>query len=339
VTLADVARRAGVSPATASRVINGNPKPVADDLRKRVLRAVDDLRYVPNAHARSLARAQRSAVGVVVHDVSDPYFAEITRGLQRVAIEHGRLLVICNSYRDPAREREYVEMLHANQVAAIVLAGSGIADPAANKDLANALAAYSRTGGRVALIGRHTLPGNAVVPANEAGGRLMGGHLFGLGHRKVGVIAGPRQLTSTADRLAGLRAAAQEAGTTITAKRVAYADFTRDGGAAAAQALLKAEPGLTAIAALNDAMAVGALSHLRARGIGVPDEFSVVGFDDMPVAGDVTPRLTTIRLPLVEMGIRAMAMALDEAAGSGTRVEYLDATLIVRESTAPSRTR
>lgn len=337
-TLADVARRAGVSPATASRVINGNPKPVADDLRKRVLRAVDDLRYVPNAHARSLARAQRSAVGVVVHDVSDPYFAEITRGLQRVAIEHGRLLVICNSYRDPAREREYVEMLHANQVAAIVLAGSGIADPAANKDLANALAAYSRTGGRVALIGRHTLPGNAVVPANEAGGRLLGGHLFGLGHRKVGVIAGPRQLTSTADRLAGLRAAAQEAGTTITAKRVAYADFTRDGGAAAAQALLKAEPGLTAIAALNDAMAVGALSHLRARGIGVPDEFSVVGFDDMPVAGDVTPRLTTIRLPLVEMGIRAMAMALDEAAGSGIRVEHLDATLIIRESTAPPRT-
>ena len=110
-TLADVARRAGVSPATASRVINGSHKPVADELRDRVLRAVEELRYVPNAHAQMLARAQRSAVGVIVHDVSDPYFAEITRGLQRVAIEHGRLLVICNSYRDPARELEYVELL------------------------------------------------------------------------------------------------------------------------------------------------------------------------------------------------------------------------------------
>ena len=337
VTLADVARRAGVSPATASRVINGSPKPVADDLRDRVLRAVDDLRYVPNAHAQSLARAQRSAVGVIVHDVSDPYFAEITRGLQRVAIEHGRLLVICNSYRDPVREREYVELLHANQVAAIVLAGSGIADPAANKDLASALAAYGRTGGRVALIGRHTLPGNAVIPANEDGGRLLGQHLYRLGHRKIGVVGGPQQLTSTADRLAGLRSAAQEAGTTIPAKRVAYADFTRDSGAAATKALLETEPALTAVVALNDAMAVGALSYLRERGIVVPDHLSVAGFDDMPVAGDVTPTLTTVRLPLVEMGVRAMTMALDSGGGTGTKIERLDATLVVRQSTAAPR--
>ena len=127
-TLADVARRAGVSPATASRVINGSPKPVADELRERVLRAVEDLRYVPNAHAQQLARAHRSAVGVIVHDVSDPYFAEITRGLQRVATDHGRLVIICNSYRDPERELEYVELLRAQQVAAIVLAGSGYHD-------------------------------------------------------------------------------------------------------------------------------------------------------------------------------------------------------------------
>jgi len=104
VTLADVARRARVSPATASRVINGSTKPVADGLRERVLKAVSDLRYVPNAHARNLARAERNAVGVIVHDVSDPYFAEITRGLQRVATGYNQLLVICNSYRDPLRE-------------------------------------------------------------------------------------------------------------------------------------------------------------------------------------------------------------------------------------------
>jgi LacI family transcriptional regulator len=335
VTLADVARRAGVSPATASRVINGSSKPVADDLRERVLRAVDDLRYVPNAHAQSLARAQRSAVGVIVHDVSDPYFAEITRGLQRVAIEHGRLLVICNSYRDPAREREYVELLHANQVAAIVLAGSGIGDPGANKDLANALAAYSRTGGRVAVIGRHTLPGDAVLPANEDGAYMLGVHVFGLGHRKVGIIGGPQQLTSTTDRLAGLRTAAREHGTTIPGRRVAYADFTRDGGAAAVEQLLASEPGLTAVIAFNDAMAIGALAYLRERGCPVPDQISVAGFDDMPIAQDLTPPLTTVRLPLEEMGARAIAMALDPQNRSGPRVERVDAELIVRASTAP----
>jgi LacI family transcriptional regulator len=336
VTLAYVAARAGVSPATASRVINGSPKPVAEDLRARVLRAVDDLGYVPNAHAQSLARAQRSAVGVIVHDVSDPYFAEITRGLQKVAIEQGRLLVICNSYRDAAREREYVEMLHANQVAAIVLAGSGTAEPGATKDLGSALAAYQRGGGRLALIGRHTLPGDAVVPENEAGARSLGDHLYGLGHRRVGVIAGPKHLTSIPDRIAGLRAAAKAHGTTIAAKRIRYADFTRDGGAEAATALLDDDPGLTAIVALNDAMAVGALGVLRRRGISVPTDVSVAGFDDLPVAADVTPTLTTVSLPLVDMGERAMAMALDEGSAK-QRVVRFEAALVVRDSTAPPR--
>ena len=150
-TLADVARRAGVSPATASRVINGSSKPVAEELRERVLRAVADLHYVPNAHAQLLARPQRSAVGVVVHDVSDPYFAEITRGLQRVATDHGRLVIICNSYRDPERELEYVELLRAQQVAAIILAGSGYHDATVHHGgSTEKLAAYEATGGRVA---------------------------------------------------------------------------------------------------------------------------------------------------------------------------------------------
>src|SRR3954464_13386738 len=109
-TLADVARLAGVSQATASRIVNGSAKLVTDGLRARVLRRVEELHYVRNAHARQLARSERIAVGVIVHDVSDPYFAEITRGLQRVATDHGRLVIICNSYRDPERELAYVDL-------------------------------------------------------------------------------------------------------------------------------------------------------------------------------------------------------------------------------------
>ena len=167
VTLADVARRARVSPATASRVINGSTKPVADGLRERVLKAVSDLRYVPNAHARNLARAERNAVGVIVHDVSDPYFAEITRGLQRVATGYNQLLVICNSYRDPLRELEYVALLRAQQAGALVLAGSGYHDVEFTRRLNAQLRAYAETGGRVAVIGRHELVGAAVLPENE----------------------------------------------------------------------------------------------------------------------------------------------------------------------------
>jgi LacI family transcriptional regulator len=334
VTLADVARRAKVSPATASRVINGSAKHVAEDLRVRVLKAVEDLRYVPNAHAQSLARAQRSAVGVIVHDVSDPYFAEITRGLQRVAIENGRLLVICNSYRDPARELEYVEMLRANQVAAIVLAGSGYHDASFTRELNQKLRVYQQAGGRVAVIGRHELVGDSVVPANEEGAYLIGAHVFSLGHRHVAVVAGPKVLTTTTDRVAGLRRAARQYGRTLPARRIVYTDFTRDGGADAVAELMSTEPGLTAIVALNDSLAVGALAALRERGIAVPEAVSVTGFDDMPIARDVTPALTTVRLPLVDMGERAMTLALATSAHTVPLVENVAAAVVPRSSTA-----
>ncbi len=337
VTLADVARRARVSPATASRVISGSAKHVADPLRARVLKAVEELGYVPNAHAQSLARGQRSAVGVIVHDVSDPYFAEITRGLQRVATEHGRLLVICNSYRNPTRELEYVELLRAHQVAAIVLAGSGYHDVKVTQAFNTALRAYQQTGGRVAVIGRHQLVGDAVVPANEAGASLLRNHLYDRGHRNLGVIAGPKQLTTITDRLTGLRAAARDRGRTLPSRRIVYTDFSRDGGAAAALELVDREPGLTAIVALNDSMAVGVLAALREAGVRVPDEISVVGFDDMPIARDVTPSLTTVRLPLVEMGVRAMTLALEHADRAPATVENVDATVVVRQSSAPPR--
>jgi LacI family transcriptional regulator len=334
-TLAEVAKRAGVSPATASRIINGSPKPVTEALRERVLAAVEELQYVPNAHAQSLARANRSAIGVIVHDVSDPYFAEITRGLQRVATEHGRLVIICNSYRDPARELEYVELLRAHQVAALVLAGSGYHDEDFTRALTGKLQVYEQGGGRVAVIGRHQHAGDAVVPDNEMGGYLIGAELYAQGHDRIGVIAGPKLLTTTTDRLTGLRRAAREKGHTLPSKRIAYADFTRDSGASAAAALLDGEPGLTAIAALNDSMAIGALALLRSRGIDVPGRVSVTGFDDMPVARDVTPALTTVRLPLAEMGARAMTLALDGSGGGGNRIEEVGAELIRRDSAGP----
>jgi LacI family transcriptional regulator len=327
-TLADVARRAGVSTATASRIINGSSKPVADTLRERVLAAVAELQYVPNAHAQMLARSHRSAVGVIVHDVSDPYFAEITRGLQRVASANGRLVIICNSFREPERELEYLELLHAHQVAAIVVAGSGYLDEDASDRLDARMRAYEATGGRIAVVGRHGRIGDAVLPDNEQGGFLAADHLYALGHTEIGVIAGPAGLTTTADRLDGLQRAARQHKRKVPKQRIVHADFTRDGGFAAAATLVDAHPELTAVVALNDSMAVGALAALREAG----REIAVVGFDDMPIARDVTPSLTSVRLPLTEMGERAMQLALGEP-GADPRTERVDAELIQREST------
>jgi LacI family transcriptional regulator len=338
VTLADVARRAGVSPATASRVINGSAKRVAEALRERVLEAVRDLRYVPNAHAQYLARSQRSVIGVIVHDVSDPYFAEITRGLQRVAAHHGRLLVICNSYAEPERELAYVELLRAQQVHALILAGSGYHDVGFTQRINNQLQAYVESGGRVSVIGRHDHLGSAVIPDNEAGGFLIGAKLYELGHERVGVIAGPVTLTTTTDRLAGLRRAVEDCGRSVPQPVVVHADFTRDSGVAAVGELLSVLPDLTAIVALNDSMAVGALAELRDRGVRVPEDVSVIGFDDMPIAADVSPALTTVRLPLVEMGVRAMMLALaDDESTPVTRDsrELIEVILVWRDSCAP----
>ncbi|HVK25700.1 MAG TPA: LacI family DNA-binding transcriptional regulator [Actinokineospora sp.] len=335
-TLADVARQAGVSPATVSRIVSGSTKSVSDELRERVLRAVEELRYVPNAHAQLLARSDRSTVGVVVHDVSDPYFAEITRGLQRIATEQGKLVIICNSYRDPDRELAYVDLLRAQQAEAIILAGSGYLDPAFTKSLGAQLAAYTATGGRVSVIGRHDLAGDAVLPANEEGGYLIASAVFAAGHREVGVIAAPAELTTTADRMSGLRRAAKEYRLAIPDERVRYASFDRDGGAQAAAELLDAVPGLTALIAMNDSMATGALAVLRERGVPVPLAVSVVGFDDMPIAQDLTPTLTTVRLPLVEIGARALALALDDSRGA-PRHEVAAAELVLRESLGPPR--
>ncbi|MBN1173699.1 MAG: LacI family DNA-binding transcriptional regulator [Micromonosporaceae bacterium] len=333
VTLADVARRARVSPATASRVINGSAKRVTNELKERVLRAVQELRYVPNAHAQQLARSQRSAVGVIVHDVSDPYFAEITRGLQRVATDHGRLLLICNSYGEPERELAYVELLRSQQVHAMVLAGSGYHDAGFTRKINNQLEAYAKSGGRISVIGRHECTGSAVIPDNERGGYLACVRLYEIGHTKIGLIAGPKVLTTTTDRIAGIRRAAKEHGRTFPAQRIVHTDFSRDGGAVATRQLMEDHPGMTAIVALNDSMAVGALNALRAEGLRVPEDMSVVGFDDMPVAEDVTPRLTTVRLPLIDMGIRAMMMTLDE--DTRDRRESAEVSLVWRESCAP----
>jgi len=332
-TLAEVARRANVSPATASRVISNSSYGVKEDLRSRVLEAARELGYVPNAHAQALVRGSTSTVGVVVGDVADPYFTEIVRGIQEVAVRTGRLVTVCNTYRDPERELAYVRLLHAQRVNSIILAGSGLDDREYSRKMAAQLDAFAESGGRVALIGRHHVAGDGVVADNVGGARALAEHLIGLGHRRFGVISGPPSLTTTRDRLEGFRGALIGAGVELAREMVVHEDFSREGGVRATRELLRRDPGTTALFAMNDMMALGALAALRDGGVSVPNEVSVVGFDDVPIARDVTPALSTVRVPLVEMGSRAMEMAL-EADRSELRVEHLPTQLVLRASAA-----
>jgi LacI family transcriptional regulator len=332
-TLIDVARHAGVSLATASRVLNGSTRSVTPALAQRVLAAAQALAYVPNAHAQALARASTATIGVIVHDMSDPYFSEILRGVQQVSSARERLVMVCNSYRDPERELAYVTLLQSQRVEALILAGSGLNDRRYVERLAAQVESFAATGGRTVFIGRHNILGDAIIPDNAGGARALGRALIGLGHRRFGLIGGPPLLTTTHDRYEGFRQALDEAGIALPPDHIVQCDFTRDGGAAAIGALLAQAPGITAIFALNDSMAVGALAALRGRGIRVPEQISVAGFDDIPITRDVVPALSTVRLPMVELGARAIARAL-EPHESPPRIEYLPTEVILRESTA-----
>jgi LacI family transcriptional regulator len=333
-TINDVARLAGVSVATASRTLSG-ARPVGARLRERVLAAARELSYAPNPHARALAQASDASIGVVVHDVTDPYFSEIVRGMLAGAEAVGRMVLICNTWRDPDRELAYVASFRAQRVRALVLAGSGIDDRRFGARMANEISGFEAGGGKAVLIGRHYAPGDAVIPDNVGGARALAGELAALGHRRIGVIGGPAHLTTSTDRLTGFRSGLEDAGVELPDVHVVEGDFTREGGARGAALLLDRVPGITAIWALNDVMAVGALRTLRERGLRVPDEVSLCGFDDIPLATDVAPELSTVRVPMVEMGSRALGLALD-AHRSEIRIDHLPTRVVLRGTTGPA---
>ncbi|MEU5878874.1 LacI family DNA-binding transcriptional regulator [Spirillospora sp. NPDC047279] len=337
VTLQDVARRAEVSLATASRVLNGTSQ-VRADLRERVLAAAADLAYTPNAHAQALAGASSQAIGVICHDVSDPYFAAIARGVMRAASEHGQLVMLASTNRDPAREVEYIAMLRAQRARAILLIGSGFEDRAWERSMAAELEPYQRAGGRVAVVSRHrSLKVDAVLPENREGSAALARALLDLGHRDFAVLTGPLALTTVSDRLAGFRDALGEAGVELAGDHVIEAPFTRDGGHAAATELMRRGLRPTCVFAVTDVMAIGALTAFRDSGLDVPGDVSLAGFDDIPIVGDLTPPLTTVALPLDEMGERVTNLALRDPRGRRSRVERITGRVVLRASTAPLR--
>lgn len=339
-SLEDVARLAGVSASTVSRVLAGS-RPVGRELQKRVLDSAARLDYTPNPHARALARSVDASAGVVVHDLSDPYFSEIIRGVLEGAEASGRMVLICNTYRDAGRELEYIRHFRAQRLQVLILAGSGCIDRESEARLSAEIVRFEQAGGRAVLIGRHEVAADAVLPDNAAGARQVARHLVRLGHLRIGVITGPPELTTTFDRLVAFRDELAALNVALPDERVRSGGFDRSGGEAATGELLSKVPDLTAVFVLNDVMAIGALAHLRKRGVRVPEDISVVGFDDIPFATDLYPSLTTVRVPMTEIGRQAFALAL-EAPTTHVRSERIATELVVRESTGkptPSNTR
>ncbi|GIH17562.1 LacI family DNA-binding transcriptional regulator [Rugosimonospora africana] len=337
VTLQDVATEAGVSLATASRALHGGTRVVTAELRERVEQAARDLGYTSHGPAQALARATTPVVGLIVHDIADPYFSAMAIGAMRAAHESGLLVLVCNTFRDPALELDYVARLRAQRARGVLLFGSGFTERSYQSKLHHELDLLAGLGGRVACISPHGFATDAVLPEHRDGGRLAAGHLAALGHRRIGVISGPANLLVNQERLRGFRDQLRALDIELPQEQIAKADFTREGGRAAAVELMGRVPGLTAIFALNDVMAIGVLAALRDElKLSVPDDVSVVGFDDIALTVDVQPALSTVHLPLEEIGRHGMRLLLEEAP-TGTRTVRVPASLVHRESSAPPR--
>lgn len=355
VTLSQVAREAGVSLATASRAINGSAtRSVREDLRERVLEAARRLAYSPDPSAQAMARGRTTALGLVVHDIADPYFSTIAAGVARAAERAGLIVTLASTEHSSARELAFVELARRQRSRAIILAGGRLEPEGSGESGADggpapepgaleaALNAFQEAGGGVALVGQ-PIGGLPVVEiANADGAADLARALHEHGYRRFAVLAGPAGHRTAADRTSGFTGALAELGSPVASDGVLACPFTRDGGYTAMRDLIgragSAEAGGAGrlpelVFAVNDVMAVGAMAAVRDAGLSVPDDVAVAGFDDIHTLRDVSPGLTTVRIPLAEVGELATDLALGKAGDTSRPVR---GEVVLREST-PSR--
>ena len=308
VTMADVAREAGVSLMTVSRVIN-NKGEVSPTTRQRVLEVIERLGYRPSSIARGLVTQRTGTLGLVVPDVANPFFADVARGAEHVAYAEGYNVFLCNTDEDPGREVAVLQSLEEKCVDGVVLCSSRLDD--------DELGALLDRHPAVVLVNRRWEGGSVgtVLIDDEAGGRMATQHLLRSGHRAVGFLAGPPTSHSGRQRARGYRAALAAADLPYNPAWVCHCSPMVEGGQETARELLTAHPELTALFCYNDLVAVGALQACADLGRRVPDDLAIVGYDDIPLAALVTPPLTTCRVPRYELGAQAMRLLLDRIGG------------------------
>jgi LacI family transcriptional regulator len=342
-SLTEVAKAGGVSLATASRVLNpDNTHPVSDPVRARVVAAAERLNFSVNGLARGLKVRRTHTVAAIVHDFCDPFFNAVAKGVTDAAEAAGYLTVLCNSSRDPEKELRYVQLAREQRVAGILFAGGGFASRGYREAMRRQVEMLRGYGAYAIALEPRGARMPAEIPDNRGGARSATEHLLGLGHARIAYIDGPQQVLTSRDRLRGYRDALEAAGVPFDERLVAAGGFTEEGGRAAVAALLDSGLGFTAVFAANDAMAIGCMVELRGRGLEIPADMSLVGFDDIATVRWFDPPLTTVRVPMEGIGAAGVARLLslldaedqgEEPAG-GRLVNVHPCELIVRGSTA-----
>jgi LacI family transcriptional regulator len=329
-TLFDVARRAGVHQATASRALNPSSRHLVNSVTaERVLAAARELGYVPNGIARGLRTSRSRTVGVIIPDLMDPLFPPIVRGIDDVLADEGYTALLANTDNDGRRERDQFEALVTRRVDGFIMATARLEDPL--------LEEAADRGLKVVLICRDTewVDYCAVTADNRLGITLATQHLINLGHRRIGHLAGPQDLSTGSLRARAFRETMQAHCLDDRAEYVEICKtYTQAAGATAARRLLDRDPDLTGIVAANDLLALGACDVLRERGIACPDRISVTGFNDMPFADKFNPALTTVRVPHYDLGATAGRLLLEQLSQPSHPIKRLSmpTSLVIRAS-------
>ncbi|MFE4963969.1 LacI family DNA-binding transcriptional regulator [Streptomyces sp. NPDC056660] len=331
-TMADVARSAGVSVATVSHVLN-ETRPVLPHTRQAVLDAIEELGYTPNTLARSLVTSRTHSIGLAVSAISNPYFTEILQGVEAAALEHGYSLLIADPHDDPEHERKVVQLLHERRVDGVIVAPS--ADP-------RALLAYLDRHAVPTVLLDRVIDGRAdtaprfdqVCAENTEPTARLVTHLAGLGHRRIGLVAGLPGLSTTGERITGYRQGLDSAGLPLDEGLVVPGHSESAGAERATAALMSLTVPPTALVTANNAMTIGALRALRAHGLSVPDDIALCCFDDFAWADLFSPRLTAVAQPSREIGVEAVRVLLERLAAPDrpARTVRLPCTFVHRTS-------
>jgi LacI family transcriptional regulator len=324
-TLIDVARAAGVSPSTVSRILNGTAK-VADDKRQAVLAAIAQMNFAPNLLAQALKKGRSMTIGIVVQDIASPFFDETLRGVDDGLKGTGYASVIVSGHWDAQEEAQRIGLLVGRKVDGIILLSGRIGEEAILQFAAQRpIVATGR--------GLSSRQAHGFRLDHENGAYLAVRHLIGLGHRRIAFITGPADNNDAAERLIGYTRALREAGIALDPALLAEGDLHEAGGVAAIDTLFAAGASFSAIFAANDLSAYGARLGLYRRGVRVPEDMSLVGFDDLPGSAYTTPPLTTVRQPLYEMGKIATGALLALINGEPVAASLPPLELMVRETT------
>lgn len=338
-SIIDVARIANVSIATVSRVLTGSTHPVSEETRARVLEAARRLNYSPSALAKAMVTGDTYIVGVIIGDATDPYFAAIVRGVEDVARKHGYLVIVCNSDRVPAIELKYLRTLNDYRVDGVIFAGGGLVDETYLREMRQALEAFYEREAVCVSLGKHLFPSLSVTVDNTRAAQDAVDYLIGLGHTEIAYISGPKLLTTAELRLRGYEQAMEQHGLAVREEFILSGEYKYESGLQAARTIHALPHKPTAIMASNDIMAVGCIVGLKELGYAIPEDISVMGIDDIPMARIVDPPLTTIALPMYDLGATGMEALIKLRRGEITLDDnvVLPHRLVVRRSTAPPR--